>query len=326
MELLILFLLFLVFIYLLNQYLFNFWSRHGFKQHQPTFFFGDARQFLTMKESIGEFFGRLYNQHKNFNVIGIYISYLPILVVNDPTLIQDILVKDFGTFHDRPMPVDEENDPLSGHLFSIAGQKWRNLRVKLSPTFTSGKLKGMFSNIKGCGRVLDDYLVKNFENGVDVFDFRDLLARYSTNIISSVAFGIENDCINEPDHIFRRMGAKFFEPNFSNGFRNTIMLALPKLFHKLKLKTVNRDVEEFVLSIIKQTIEYRETNNFARNDFMQLLIQLKNQGYVTADKDHIDDIDKLQVTKLKTSELGAQLFVFFVAGKAQFIVLKKCLE
>lgn len=80
----------------------------------------------------------------------------------------------------------------------------------------------MFSIIRNCGHVLNDYLELNLKNGVDVFEFRDLMARFNTNIISSVAFGIDNDCINEPDHIFRRMGAKFFETSFSNGIRNMV--------------------------------------------------------------------------------------------------------
>lgn len=75
----------------------------------------------------------------------------------------------------------------------------------------------MFPIIKNCGQGLEDFLVKNVKNGVDVFEFRDLLARFSTNIISSVAFGIENDCINKPDHIFRKIGVQIFETNFKNG-------------------------------------------------------------------------------------------------------------
>ncbi|MGL5405352.1 MAG: cytochrome P450 [Propionibacteriaceae bacterium] len=189
--------------------------------------------------------------------------------------------------------------------------------MKLSPTFTSGKLKGMLPIIKNCGQTLEDYLVKNVKKGVDVFEFRDLMARFNTNIISSVAFGIDNDCINEPDHIFRKMGAKIFEPSLSNAARGLFALLAPNLFHKVKLRSVQRDVEDFIFSIVKQTVDYREQKNFSRNDFMQLLIQLKNQGYVSVDKykDSSDESKSSNEHKnLTMNELLANAFVFFVAG------------
>lgn len=170
----------------------------------------------------------------------------------------------------------------------------------------------MFPIIKDCGQNLEDYLLKNVKNDVDVFEFRDLLARFSTNIISSVAFGIENDCINEPDNIFRKMGAKIFEPNFKNGLRSMTQLLIPKMFYNFKLRTVDDDVEDFIFSIVKQTVEYRENNNFTRNDFMQLLIQLKNQGYISVDSKNEKLVEG--ATKLKLGELAAQCFVFYVAG------------
>lgn len=205
--------------------------------------------------------------------------------------------------------------PLA-HLFNIPGQKWRDLRVKLSPTFTSGKLKSMFSIIKSCGQTLEDYLVKNVKNGVDVFEFRDLMARFNTNIISSVAFGIDNDCINQPDHIFRKMGAKVFEPTLINGLRGLLAFLGPNLFHKMKLRAVDREVEDFIFNIVNQTVEYREKNNYSRNDFMQLLIQLKNQGYVSVDKDNDEETknENENHKKLDMNQLAANVFVFFVAG------------
>lgn len=174
------------------------------------------------------------------------------------------------------------------------------------------KFQGMFSTITNCGQVLEDYLAKNVENGVNVFEFRDLFARWNTNIISSVAFGIENDCINEPDHIFRKMGAKNFESSWRMKFGMFLAFFMPKAIKYLKFKLMDPELEEFMISIVKQTVEHREKNNIERNDFMQMLIQLKNQGYVSVDKE--ENVEK-DVKKLSFIEVAAQVFVFFIAGK-----------
>ena len=314
----------IVFGYFLNQYSLNYWSRQGFKQLDPKFLVGDAGSQMRLKESMGEYYSELYNKYKKLRIFGIYFSYNPLLVVTDPKLVQDILIRDFNSFHDRPMPMDEENDPLTAHLFNLPGQKWRDLRVKLSPTFTSGKLKGMFSIIKDCSQVLEDYLIKNVKSGVDVFEFRDLMARYNTNIISSVAFGIDNDCINEPDHLFRRMGAKIFEPSFKNGMKGILSFISPKLFSLLRLKQTDQEVEDFIFSIVKQSVEHREEKNVSRNDFMQLLVQLKNQGYVSVDKGDKEGgeikTDSGVVKKMDMNALAEQVFVFFIAGEKYFLL------
>lgn len=102
--------------YFLNQYLFSFWSKRGFKQIDTTFFVGNAGKLLSLKASMGEYYQELYNKYKEHRVLGLYLSYRPVLVVNDAKLVQDIMIRDFTSFHDRPMPVDEVNDPLSGKL------------------------------------------------------------------------------------------------------------------------------------------------------------------------------------------------------------------
>jgi cytochrome P450 family 6 len=74
------------------------------------------------------------------------------------------------------------------------------------------------------------------------------------------------------------------------------------------------------MNLVKEIVEYREKNNFRRNDFMDLLIQLKNQGYVSADKEgndndeSIDENSKTLVKKLSLNEITAQAFVFFLAS------------
>lgn len=103
-----------VLFFLLNKYFLSYWSRLGFKQLEPKFIFGDAIKMLTLKLPIAEYFGGIYRKYKEHGIVGVYISYLPVIVVNDPLIIQSILIRDFTNFHDRPMPVDENIDPLSG--------------------------------------------------------------------------------------------------------------------------------------------------------------------------------------------------------------------
>lgn len=315
-----------VVIYFTNQHFFSYWENRGFPYKEPTFLLGELKGMITMKKSFGEFFTHLYENYKHQRLLGLYFTYRPTLIVNDPLLIQEIMIKDFTSFHDRGFPVDEEIDPLGGHLFILAGQRWRDLRVKLSPTFTSGKLKGMYPAIKDCGHVLQDFIGKEVKNGYNVFDMRDLLARFTTNVISSVAFGIENDCINDRENIFRKMGLKIFEPSFKQMTQDILGMFVPKLLISLKIKQIPQDIEDFFMSVVKQSIDSREKNKeLERKDFMQLLIQLKNQGYVSADKD--DEIDdkikehdniKLETKKLTFNEVAAQTFLFFIAGKYFF--------
>lgn len=88
------------------------------------------------------------------------------------------------------MYIDEIHDPLSGNLFNLFGEKWRNLRAKLSPVFSSAKLKAMFSTLLDCGVPLKRYLHREAEKG-NIVEMREIAARYTTDIIGIIL--IKND-------------------------------------------------------------------------------------------------------------------------------------
>lgn len=107
-------------VYLFYKYKFQFWKNYNMPQTNPSIPFGDVSG-AFMTESIGVIFKNLYDQFKGERFFGSYSFFKPVLIVREPELIKSIFVKDFMTFHDRGVYVNERDDPLSGiNLFCIA--------------------------------------------------------------------------------------------------------------------------------------------------------------------------------------------------------------
>ena len=123
-----------------------------------------------------------YNEFSDHRFFGSYAFHRYFLIIRDPDLIKCVLTKNFPDFHDRGFYFNEEVDPLAAHLFFLPGERWKNLRAKLSPTFTSGKMKQMFSIIKSCG---DTYAeaVEIFAKRSMTIDIAEITNRYEHNII-----------------------------------------------------------------------------------------------------------------------------------------------
>lgn len=76
---------------------------------------------------------------------------------------------------------------------TLEGAEWRERRVKLSPIFTSGKMKMMFDIV--------DTIADRFLNVMDQqlkssksIEMRSLSAKYTSDVIGNVAFGLECRC------------------------------------------------------------------------------------------------------------------------------------
>ncbi|KAJ4428355.1 hypothetical protein ANN_24374 [Periplaneta americana] len=178
---------------------------------------------------------------------------------------------------------DEKRDPLTMHLLNLKGHKWRILRAKLSPTFTSGKMKMMFHVMTECSDQLKNYLAEPAEKG-EIIEMKEVMAKFTTDVIGSCAFGLQFNSIKDSNSEFRNMGRRVFEPSAWSMLRRTIRTIAPGLLKLFNVKMLPDDITQFFVGLVRDTIEYREKNNVVRNDFMQLLIQMKNQGKVQDDE------------------------------------------
>ncbi|CAH1400044.1 unnamed protein product [Nezara viridula] len=304
----------LLVLWLLYKYyvsVYDLWEKRGIPYYPSTFPFGCSHQILTHSRFPGYIHDEMYKKLAPNPMFGLFVMRVPMLQIRDPDLIQLILTKEFSHFRERMFIKISEKDVLNQHLFNLDGERWRALRLKLTPTFTSGKMKAMFPLFLNCAEAFDSLILSKI--GCDV-DVKDLIGRLMTDIICSCAFGLDSNTIKEPDHKLRQIGAQVFKMNFMDKVKIAILQAMPKLANKIEARFTPKETEDYIVKLVENTIEYREKNNIKRNDFLDLLIQLKNKGTVGDDlKDEIEE-QKCQPFELTIGLMAAQCFVFLVAG------------
>ena len=79
------------------------------------------------------------------NIIGFYEIFKRGLIVNEPKLIKDILVKDFHVFTNRRYY--NGGRVFDSGLFLGRDQQWKRVRAVVSQAFTPLKLRAMFPQI-----------------------------------------------------------------------------------------------------------------------------------------------------------------------------------
>jgi cytochrome P450 family 9 len=121
-------------------------------------------------------------------------------------LIKQITVKDFDHFVDHRSFIPASSDPLlENTLFALTGMKWREMRSTLSPSFTSSKMKYLFSIISQNG----EQFVKHFqeqEKDIVTVEMRDVITKFTNDVIANVVFGYECNSLKDPNNEFYLMG------------------------------------------------------------------------------------------------------------------------
>lgn len=299
----------LLIVYLYNNY--TYWQKRGVCCETPLPLFGNYMG-IGRTLHLKDINRRLYNKFKSQTPFcGYYMFFTKAALILDLDLVKHVLIKDFGNFHDRAIFNNVEDDPLTGHLVNLEGEQWRAMRTKLTPVFTSARMKYMFTTVVKVGESLVEALQKAARESLESeVEIRDFCARFTTDVIGTCAFGIECNSLQDPDAEFRKKGKSIFMEPRHGPLVQFFLITNPKLARKLHCKLLPDHVTEFFLNIIKQTVNYRLENNIKRNDFMDLIIELKAKNEETVKASKGIDLSH----GLTIEQMAAQTFVFFVAG------------
>jgi len=83
------------------------------------------------------------------------------------------------------------------------------------------------------------------------------MARFTTDVIASCAFGINSNALKDPDSEFRRHIRTVFDFSIQKGLVMVVAWFAPYLNNIFRLKFVDDKTNNYVRQIVWKTVEYR---------------------------------------------------------------------
>ncbi|KAK0078810.1 hypothetical protein PV325_002078 [Microctonus aethiopoides] len=289
--------------YVWSKYKLNYWQRLGVPTLPTNIIFGNFKDSIFLRISPGFLLGRLYKEaNDDWPFFGVYVMQKPFLLLRDAKLIKQMFIRDANIFRDRYFSSRNTNDLLgSRNLVSIKHPEWKYLRAKLSPTFTTGKLKQFFSLMVETSKFLNNFLDKKFkERDLQSIEIKEVCTMYTTDIISSVAFGVSTNSFDDPTPEFYVRSRTPFIMTLKRTLQIFGIFFFPWLGRFYNHSFFGKDTDYF-RHVFWSSLNAREKAKVERGDMIDSLIKLKNE------KQAAD-------FKFEGDTLVAQSGIFFIAG------------
>ncbi|XP_041790274.1 cytochrome P450 3A30-like [Chelmon rostratus] len=241
-------------------------------------------------------------------VWGTYELRRPILVVMEPDMLKTILVKECFTYF-----TNRRNFRLNGDLYDAVNfaedDQWRRIRNILSPSFTSGRLKEMFSIMKHHSRRLTTCLQSKAHNG-EVINTKDFFGSYSVDVMASCAFNVDMNSISSPSSPLMTHASKLFRlslPLFM--FQGFFPIFLP-LLELLGVSFFPKDSVVFFKTLVEKIRAGRNGSSDEKSgDMLQHMIDSQNANEANNKKQN-----KAVPAGLTDHEISSQLTMLLFAG------------
>ncbi|GMR57617.1 hypothetical protein PMAYCL1PPCAC_27812, partial [Pristionchus mayeri] len=178
--------------------------------------------------------GLLYRVHEEWKRLygktyGFFVGPRLFVIFEKLEDVQEILVKQFSNFTDR-QPMDFIHASLKKALVNQRGNRWRHQRSRISPAFTTRKLRSMTASVSSKTEILAESL-ESYSDCDEEFDIFRAYQCLTLDVIAQVAFDLPSSCQSDPNDVFLAHASRFFAemPNPENCPPMAISLLFPEL-------------------------------------------------------------------------------------------------
>ncbi|XP_014786343.1 cytochrome P450 3A8 [Octopus bimaculoides] len=321
-------------IYTFKKWPYNYLKQFGYPGPKPSFPWGSLKEV----RSKGKFAIDAEWMNKYGDVVGFYLGRQPALLIGDPEMLEQIMVKQFHNFTNRYkiVPIDGLSKKM---ILNAKNEHWKFLRTMLSPNFSAKKLKEMQPLVRAAADNLEKTCDKFEKTGEDM-DVNRLFGCFTMDVIATTAFGVEVDSQKNPDNSFVRNATYLVR---RNRLASVFLISfISRTFFKFLLYTrmLSTRSRRFFYDLCKKILaDRKQASGQVRQDLLQMMIDqqndftkeqpeknakngdVKNGGANNGDimngdatNDDVPVPTKLIKRKLTDEEIIAQSTIFFLAG------------
>lgn len=266
---------------IIKKYHYSYWKRRGVPYVEPTFPFGNFADPTTNKKPDFFYFQQCYEQLKRVGAKfgGFYANAVPIFVPIDPEYVKYILVKDSSAF--QAIDLNLSKDRLSSeNLFTLNNEKLSILRNKFMLTFTKTKFKDTFNMMavttENMNKYVEEDVIKSYP-----LNAKDYASRLTATLAGSFVLGRNYNNFQNDTTVSSLREIVVARDNL---IKTSIRIGLTQLRAAVIAFKENNAVFDNLIyggDSIDEIMKRRMEEDTSRDDFLQLLIEMKNEGIIS---------------------------------------------
>ncbi|XP_023242811.1 cytochrome P450 3A8-like [Centruroides sculpturatus] len=266
--------------YIYLSIVYSYWKRRGIPSPKTTWLLGSYG--TRWKEPQGYIELEWYKKYGR--IFGIYEGLNPILMVSEPELIKNILIRDFNKIPNQKRWKFGDRI-IDNMVITMEDEEWRRVKSTLTPIFSIAK-------IKKCDQ-------KSFLRYFNVF-IMDSISRCAFNMVIDSHEYVKNPFVIAVTNIFS-----------SVPWRNLMLAIFPKLSELLKLSVADTKSTSFLYKTVLEILEKRKMHeNEKYDDLLQWMLE-------SSGSENIDEKSNYNTSKnkyLTRDEIISQCILFFIVG------------
>ena len=285
----------------------TYWQSQGVKVPKYWPLIGNSIQMhpenMMKRKNVNQILIEQYHEMEGEPFYGTYFGGSPAVVIKDPDLMKQMLIKDFS------MLMDRIGDGTKGMFEAASGwtdqvwrkqmamadaKDWKDIRATFSPIFTSGKMKAMVPFIEKVRTKLVDTF-QGFAEGGEEFELREQMGKFSMDSIASCAFGVEAKSFDEEDGPFVKNAKSIFQQSLSDvpAFLLMVIPGGKYIIDYFKLSVFKPKATKFIVDVVRQTLKERSHGDYRRNDLIDMMIDaMKDVGNEIPSEEAEDQYEK----------------------------------